>query len=464
MLHRTRLLGLAALVLSLVLLSVGASVLADPGVAAAPAPPRIVNCADTLTYYYDYIDVWLYKEDATSSVNVYRATTNNRDAAQLIGAATNLATGGLVYYYRDWATVPQQMYYYWGKSVGSGGISDFSTDHAACNLDIVPAPLNVNATDATGSTYIDISWTAVSAAGAYKVYRADSASGDYAHIGWTSEVTYRDSTVERGRLYYYKVQACRSSGGNCGNMSAYDSGSARIATPTGLQAAQGTTCPGIGLTWNAVPYASYYIINRGAGTTISPVYTSYYVDTSASPGVTYDYWVRAVNSLSTSTASVSTQGWVGTPPAAPANVQASNDLTDKILVTWMGVAGTTTYKVYRATAPFASYSFWATVAGTNYDDTTATPGQTYYYKVSACTGSCCGEQSGYDQGLRVMPTLTPTKTSTATGTPTSTPTATRTPTHTVTPGPSPTMTRTATPTKTVVWPKNHWIRLPLVTK
>ncbi|NLG29117.1 MAG: hypothetical protein GX557_14495 [Chloroflexi bacterium] len=465
MYHAIRFRWVVALALVVVMFGAGQSAVAGPSPATAPAPPRIVNCADSLPYYYDQIDVWLYIEPGATGAWVYRSNTSSLAGATFIGGATDHGEGDKVYVYHDTSAQPFQTYYYWGRSVNSGGeVSAYSTDYAACSLDILPAPLNVNASDATATNHISVTWSAVSGAYDYKVYRADTSGGEYSYLGRSTANSYTDSTVERGRPYYYKVQACRQLG-NCGYMSSYDSGSARIATPTGLQASQGSRCPEIGIQWNSVPYATSYYLYRVVDQSGTPaisytVTTNYLIDTMVGQGITYDYWVVARNALSTSFASISTQGWVGTPPAVPQNVQASNDLGDKVLVTWQAVPGAATYKVWRA-APLGTYLFLSEPVTNSYSDTLATPGNTYYYKVSACYGACCSALSASDPGSRPLPTptftpITPQVTVTATRSPT--------PTCTVTPGPSPTLTRTPTPTKTVVWPVNHRVRLPLVLK
>jgi hypothetical protein len=79
------------------------------------------------------------------------------------------------------------------------------------------------------------------------------------------------------------------------------------------------------------------------------------------------------------------------PPAAPTGLTAtvSNGV---ISLNWTAATGATTYNIYRATAsggegttPIASG-----VAGTTFSDWSATPGSTYYYKITAVTSDGAG--------------------------------------------------------------------------
>ena len=71
--------------------------------------------------------------------------------------------------------------------------------------------------------------------------------------------------------------------------------------------------------------------------------------------------------------------------APPTGVKATNDDTDKVRVTWDGGSNTTEYRVYRCTSTdtesCTAISDWQ--SETSFDDTTAVPGTTYWYRVKA---------------------------------------------------------------------------------
>jgi uncharacterized repeat protein (TIGR02543 family) len=71
------------------------------------------------------------------------------------------------------------------------------------------APTGLSAS-VSGSS-INLSWSSVSNAAYYKVYRSSSSSGPYSERNTTTYTTYTDSSLSAG-TYYYKVSAVSSSG------------------------------------------------------------------------------------------------------------------------------------------------------------------------------------------------------------------------------------------------------------
>jgi hypothetical protein len=91
-------------------------------------------------------------------------------------------------------------------------------------------------------------------------------------------------------------------------------------------------------------------------------------------------------------------------PAVPTNVTASDGLyAGWVRVDWDTINVTGTHSLWRSNSATGTYTqvgsyvvhpqTWAT-------DTTATPGQTYYYKVKSCIDITCSALSSYDSGWR----------------------------------------------------------------
>lgn len=81
------------------------------------------------------------------------------------------------------------------------------------------APTNVKASDGASTKYINISWSAVSGAPYYRVYRntTNSQSGpEYQALSstWQSHLYFRDSTARSGIKYWYWVHAAFNGDGN----------------------------------------------------------------------------------------------------------------------------------------------------------------------------------------------------------------------------------------------------------
>jgi hypothetical protein len=70
----------------------------------------------------------------------------------------------------------------------------------------------VNATDGTYGDRVRVSWTAVSGATRYEVYRATEACGTYTKVGESTTISYDNTTVTALKVYWYKVKACNACG------------------------------------------------------------------------------------------------------------------------------------------------------------------------------------------------------------------------------------------------------------
>jgi len=86
----------------------------------------------------------------------------------------------------------------------------------------------------------------------------------------------------------------------------------------------------------------------------------------------------------------------------PSGVSASDDTyTDKVKVSWNSVSGATKYQLYRSQYASSNFNYLDETSSTSFNDTTATAGITYYYKVksySSSTGS--SNYSSADNGRR----------------------------------------------------------------
>ena len=137
----------------------------------------------------------------------------------------------------------------------------------------------------------------------------------------------------------------------------------------------------VDVSWPVATGATTYQLQRNS-TDLVTVSAINYKDTSASPGVSYTYRVRACNAVGCS-------GWVSSPPvtipsipATPANINAVPG-SSSIAVSWSSTTGATTYELQRNSAALTS------VATTSYTDNTAAINTSYVYRVRACNATGC---------------------------------------------------------------------------
>jgi hypothetical protein len=165
-------------------------------------------------------------------------------------------------------------------------------------------PTNLSAT--AGVNSVGLTWSAVSGATGYNVYRG-TASGDLSTktkvMSSTPSIAFNDSGLTNGTTYYYQVTAINANGESSGSseVSAVPSATLPPLAPTNLSA---TAASGsVGLTWSAVSNATDYNVYRGtASGTLSTktkiasgVGSAAYTDSTVTNGTTYYYEVTAVN-------------------------------------------------------------------------------------------------------------------------------------------------------------------------
>jgi fibronectin type 3 domain-containing protein len=97
---------------------------------------------------------------------------------------------------------------YWYKvstvnSTGEGAQSAAVSGRTLSSSSIA-APSGLSATGVTKSQ-INLSWTAVSGATSYKIYRATSQTGTYSYVGTTSGNSYANTGLKADTTYWYKV-------------------------------------------------------------------------------------------------------------------------------------------------------------------------------------------------------------------------------------------------------------------
>ncbi|MDE2102586.1 MAG: hypothetical protein KGL39_35390 [Patescibacteria group bacterium] len=234
----------------------------------------------------------------------------------------------------------------------------------------------------SNGTNLVLTWSAVSGALSYDVYRGTVSGGETLLASGIGSTTYTDVTASPNVTYYYKLAAVDKTGP--GPMSPESSGAILPpAAPTGTAATSDGT--NLVITWNATPATNSYKVWRGTspggesmiGTTINPSYT----DTSASPNVLYYYYIVASNAAGDGSPSAEFTGEI-LPPAQPTGLVLTAS-TSSIGLTWNADAVTNSYKVYRGTTSGGETLLASNVATPSYTDSTAVGGTVYYYKVSA---------------------------------------------------------------------------------
>jgi len=265
------------------------------------------------------------------------------------------------------------------------------------SYDVPGVPTDIQAVAGDGE--VTVRWSPVAGATSYNIYW-NTAGG----VARTDEVIGTSTTLfvhpylANGTTYYYSVSAVNVEGesGLSSEASATPVDSSISNPPSAPAAVTATGGDGqVTINWSPVSGATSYNIywdTSGSITTADSAIISApspYVHMNLTNGTTYHYAVTAINNdgesgLSTeASATPAASGGTGTPPSAPANVQATAG-DGQVAVTWSPVSGATSYNIYWNTTGSVTTS--DDVIGTSASlllHPNLTNGIIYYYAVTA---------------------------------------------------------------------------------
>ena len=138
------------------------------------------------------------KAAGADKYKVYRATSA-RGTYKLVKTTSSLST-------TDRKLTTGKNYYY--KVRALGGRNFYSSYTAFAKVKPVPAKVTLKAK--AGKRSATLSWTKVSGASGYKVYRATKKNGSYKRIFTTTKTKVVNKSLKKGKTYYYKVRAYKT--------------------------------------------------------------------------------------------------------------------------------------------------------------------------------------------------------------------------------------------------------------
>lgn len=292
--------------------------------------------------------------------------------------------------------------YHYSLKVKSASNSSGTTIYsdASSTVEGVVRPLRPSTVKAAmGTTGIKLTWSAVSWATGYYIYRSDSLNGTYdeiAKLTTADTLSYTDTSVMTeaniGSKFYYIVRSYINALGN-DYVSRNDTTVYAIISPaTTTLTGKALTYTSVRLSWTAVSGATGYQVLRASSKTgtYSTIKTQSGVTldlTGLTTGSVYYYKVRAFTTKS----SVQVYGKVSNIVSLAPNVVApswisTTPYTKQVKIKWGAVSGASGYKIYRASTSAGTYEQIASVSGksnTTYTNTNLSCDTTYYYRVAA---------------------------------------------------------------------------------
>ncbi|QNM06867.1 GH25 family lysozyme [Qiania dongpingensis] len=318
---------------------------------------------------------------------IYRGQgqTENLDRISIVSGSSYVDTGlsvGATYYY-----VIQSL------SLDNGQMG-IGANSATVGARVIPGtPVITEVGPGAGVHGIKVSWTSVSGADCYGIWRSEEKDGTYEWINavYCGVTNYTDTDRDPNKTYYYKVYASKASGAEWIN--------GQDSAPVG-----GNVCPApsyvevisedatsIRVSWSEVPGAFGYVVYRsesegGAGEKLGITNSSFYNDRNLSIGKTYYYTIQTLVlidgdlGIGNHTEQVNTITTLQTPSI---NSISSPSLAQGVTLSWNAVPGADAYGILRADKSTGEYVWLNVVWSTTYTDMQIEPSAGYYYKVYA---------------------------------------------------------------------------------
>jgi titin len=278
---------------------------------------------------------------------------------------------------------------------GEGTVSDANPGNRKSRPGLVTG---LAASD-TSCTVIHLSWNSLANTDSFRIYR----NGVYLTRVTSVTTAYNDNPA--AGTYGYRILPVNTCG--LGDTSAVDSGTRKAPPPAvaTVTASDSSSCDTVTITWTNIANEDGYKVYRtpvagGTTDTLSltvPADCTRFWDVTATPGVLYNYGVRAFNSCGNGVTSTTDPGSRKARPGTPGNVQATDGTNcTGVVISWGNVAHEDSFTVFRNAVRIGR-----TGKDTlTFTDLTADTFNTRYgYSIMACNACGCST-SVVDSGYR----------------------------------------------------------------
>ncbi len=377
---------------------------------SAPAPPAVpTGISATDGDYRDKVAITWTESEGAVTYKILKSIDTEDDFRVIEDDVTGKS-------YDDRTISMSRYYYYKVVAVNEGGESGESEADLGYTNPKLPAKITGLTASNDRPVKVVLTWEPADNITHYTIYRSTSPAGEYSErVDNYTETSYTDESVSENTAYFYRVAGVNIDG--TGESSDPAEGYARCLppdAPLNLLATEGTYSNKVTVSWDPVSNAASYTLYRSDTSdgiyspVASGILTLTYEDLIPAD-TNYFYAVAAVNPGGESGLSLPVEGYTltGAPSVviAPGGVSATDDEYDQVTITWDSVIGATGYRVFRSDTLDGTYTEIASVAVTNFIDSTMDYMQTLYYKVKAYNGDGDSEFSVSDSGysLRTLP-------------------------------------------------------------
>lgn len=249
-----------------------------------------------------------------------------------------------------------------------------------------------------GATQLKLTWNKKAGSNGYYIYRSTSAKKGFKKIATIEDgntLTYTDSGVTKGVVYYYKIKTRNKIEGSVGYSTASAAAYGKTVGNTKILSLTIPNTKSMELSWKKVKDANGYFLYRSESpnsgfkriATIGSNSQTTYRDTSVKAGVTYYYKVRARNKVNGKTGYSSYSKVIsGTIVKTPKIKSVVSQSPTKLQINWNKANGANGYYIYRSTSQYTGFKRVGVVSSgsqTSYISEGQKTGQTYYFKIKA---------------------------------------------------------------------------------
>lgn len=234
-------------------------------------------------------------------------------------------------------------------------------------------------------TEMAVVWKSVSGAYAYRVYRRGSAEESWKSIGTSRQTFFVDTTVQKGKPYFYTVRAYGKFAGKTITSGVQPDGIAAKWLDMPVLNPKQVSKSGVRVSWKRVKDATGFIVYRKTGKTgwkkLAKVENAqFYLDRNPVKGVVCTYTVCSVFGKHQSGYDpVGVSALVLSAPTLRQPTMTRNG----VRLSWTSVSGAQSYCIYRKTENDSSWILAGTSKKTTYLDTDDLGSGKCWYKVKA---------------------------------------------------------------------------------
>ena len=274
--------------------------------------------------------------------------------------------------------IPQTQYYIKVRVI----VDDVSYESAPVMAETLPPPSPPLAS--AGDEVVNLSWTPMIGAISYDLQRSED-SYTYSNVATGLGTTsYADSSVENGKIYFYRIQVNFPLGSVVSDHSGAVTPGVQPRVPTGLMVVENRLGTSIRLSWSREEAASRYNIyqtSSSGGFTIPTQSAGGNTNVQVgglTSGETYYFAVSSVTGSFESALSSEIALVAGPQTPAPLGQVAG---PDSIEVSWDPVAGADSYTLYRSVDKYFFEVVSEGIAATSYTDVGLDPDPSYFYQI-----------------------------------------------------------------------------------